>query len=160
MTVSKVETNPADFSDFAALHALLSTAFAYMAARIDPPSSLTRMSVEDLRAKSGVEDLFLIRDNEGPVACLFGSAQAESYYVGKLAVAAPQRGQGLARALIEEAGRRAAAMGLAWLELQTRVELVENHAAFAALGFVETGRTSHPGHARPTSVTMRRPVRS
>ena len=158
MTVSRVETNPADFADFASLHSLLSTAFAFMTARIDPPSSMAALTVDDLRAKAAAEDLFVIREKGLPVACLFGAARADCYYVGKLAVAAPQRGLGFARALLQEAETRARALALPCLELQTRVELVENHAAFAALGFVETGRTAHPGYVRPTSVTMRRPV--
>jgi hypothetical protein len=39
------------------------------------------------------------------------------------------------------------------------VELVENHAAFQALGFAETGRTAHSGFDRPTSITYRKSVR-
>ena len=48
---------------------------------------------------------------------------------------------------------RARALGLPVLELQTRVELTENHAAFRALGFAQTGATAHPGFDRPTSLT-------
>ncbi|RUY90914.1 GNAT family N-acetyltransferase, partial [Mesorhizobium sp. M7A.F.Ca.CA.003.01.2.1] len=36
------------------------------------------------------------------------------------------------------------------------IELTANHAAFARLGFRETGRTAHDGYARPTSITMRK----
>jgi GNAT superfamily N-acetyltransferase len=156
--VSEVETNPAAFSDFGALHALLTEAFAPMAGRIDPPSSLTSMSVEDVVRKAAAEDLFLIRDRERPMACLFAAPRGESYYLGKLAVAQDMRGRGLARGVIEAAGARARSLGLRDLELQTRVELTENHAVFVALGFRETGRTCHPGYARPTSVRFRKPV--
>ena len=52
----------------------------------------------------------------------------------------------------------AVALHLPVLELQTRVELTENHATFRALGFVEVARTAHPGYDRPTSITFRRPV--
>jgi GNAT superfamily N-acetyltransferase len=156
MPVAEVETNPPDFADYAALHALLVACFAPMEGRVDPPSSMGRLTPEGLRRKAAEEDLFLIRAGDVPVACLFGAARPDCYYVGKLAVAAPQRGRGLARALLEAAAHRARALGLAALELQTRVELVENHATFAALGFVEVGRTAHPGFARPTSVTLRR----
>lgn len=158
MTVSKVETNPPDFDDFPALHALLSTAFAYMAGRIDPPSSLTALTLPDLVSKAAVEDLFVIRDAGRPVACLFGTARVDGYYIGKLAVAAARRGHGLARALVEAAADHALALGLPALELQSRVELVENHAAFAAMGFVQVAATSHAGYDRPTSLTFRRPL--
>ncbi|MBF9058639.1 GNAT family N-acetyltransferase [Rhodobacterales bacterium HKCCSP123] len=156
MIVSKVETNPPDFSDFQALHALLSTSFAYMEGRIDPPSSMTRLTIDALKVKAAEEDLFLIRRAGMPVGCLFGTLTPDAYYIGKLAVAAPQRGQGLARALIEAAAARARALGATVLELQSRVELLENHAAFAAMGFVQTAATTHPGHDGPTSLTFRR----
>ena len=119
---------------------------------------MTRLTEEALRVKAAGEDLFVVRDAFGPIACLFGVPQSEGYYVGKLAVAAPQRGRGLARALIETAAGRARALGAPALELQSRVELTENHAAFAAMGFVRVGATSHPGYDRPTSLTYRRPL--
>jgi hypothetical protein len=68
--VSEVETNTGRDGDAATLHALLSASFAGMAERIDPPSSMTRMSVEDVRGKLTEEDLFLIRRGGDPVACL------------------------------------------------------------------------------------------
>nr|WP_109666113.1 GNAT family N-acetyltransferase [Roseicyclus mahoneyensis] len=127
-----------------------------MEGRIDPPSSLTRLSVSGLRQKSRTEDLFVVRNAGGPIACLFGAARPDAYYIGKLAVAAPQRGRGHARALVEAAATRAGALGLSALELQSRIELVENHAAFGAMGFVQTAATAHEGYDRPTSLTFRR----
>ena len=73
-------------------------------------------------------------------------------------MAAGFRGQGLARRLIDVAEARAREMGLPALELQSRVELVENQEAFQAMGFQEVGRTAHPGYDRPTSITYRRAV--
>jgi hypothetical protein len=52
----------------------------------------------------------------------------------------------------------ARSLGRTALELQTRVELTGNQAAFARLGFRETGRTAHEGFDRPTSVTMRKEI--
>ncbi|KPQ18465.1 MAG: Acetyltransferase (GNAT) family [Rhodobacteraceae bacterium HLUCCO18] len=156
--VSEIETNPEAFSDHAALYALLTEAFSPMAGRIDPPSSLTSMSLEDIARKAETEDLFLMRAAHRPVACLFAEPRGTTYSLGKLAVARDMRGRGLARTLIEAAGLRARGLGLRELELQTRVELTENHAAFAALGFVEAGRTCHPGYARATSITFRKPL--
>ena len=45
-----------------------------------------------------------------------------------------------------------------FLELQTRIELTENHATFGALGFKKIAETAHPGYSRPTSITMRKLV--
>ena len=81
-------------------------------------------------------------------------------YVGKLAVSATARGRGFARRLLDLAEARAHALKLEWLELQTRIELIENHATFAAMGFHQIGATAHPGYDHPTSLTFRRPVSS
>jgi ribosomal protein S18 acetylase RimI-like enzyme len=91
-----------------------------------------------------------------PVACVFLTVKPQALYLGKLAVAATHRRQGLARALLALAETRARALRLPALELQTRVELTENHATFRALGFEEVTRTAHPGYPRPTSITFRR----
>jgi GNAT superfamily N-acetyltransferase len=90
------------------------------------------------------------------VACVMLTVKDEALYIGKLAVAEGSRGRGLARRLIAVAETRARDLGLGWLELQVRVELVDNQRAFAALGFVETERTTHPGYGWAMSVTMRR----
>ncbi len=157
--VSELETNPDDL-DLPALHLLLQQAFAYMADRIDPPSSLTRMTLDDIAAKVRSEDLYLFRDGSRLVACLFGTAKSDVYYVGKLAVADSHRGQGLAKALIEAAAAHATSKGHLALELESRVELIENHAVFVAMGFERTGETAHPGYTRATSYTFRRPLPS
>ena len=135
--------------------ALLRQAFAYMDGRIDPPSSLRDLTPEALTRQARVGELWIIG---APVACVFLTPKPGALYVGKLAVAESHRGQGLARRLIDRAETRAREMGLPELELQTRVELVENQATFVAMGFREVGRTAHEGFARPTSITYRRAV--
>lgn len=137
-----------------ALLALIRAAFAGMEGRIDPPSSMHRLTMAKIDRQAQEGEVWAI--GTPPVACLFLTAKGDALYLGKLAVDAGHRGRGLARALVALAETRARARGLAALELQVRVELVENHRTFAALGFAETGRTAHPGHARPTSITMRK----
>lgn len=154
----KVLVAPPAFDDWAGLVALLRESFAYMDARIDPPSSLTRMSVEDFRAKAADETLIVAMDGDRLLGCAFAALRDDCVYVGKVAVAAAARGRGVARALFEAAEDVARAHGRAWLELQTRIELVENHATFAGLGFVKTAETAHPGYTRPTAITMRKAV--
>lgn len=140
--------------DVPATLALIRAEFAYMDGRIDPPSSMHRLTAEDILRQNETGEVWLI--GSPPLACLLLTPQPDSLYLGKLAVAAGARGTGLARRLIALAEARARALGLAALELQTRVELTENHATFRALGFRETGRTAHKGYARPTSVTFRK----
>ena len=135
--------------------ALLRQAFAYMDGRIDPPSSLRDLTPEALTRQARVGELWIIG---APVACVFLTPKPGALYVGKLAVAESHRGQGLARRLIDLAEARARERGLPALELQTRVELVENQAAFLAMGFREVERTAHEGYERPTSITYRRAV--
>jgi GNAT superfamily N-acetyltransferase len=93
-----------------------------------------------------------------PLACMVLTPMPARLYIGKLAVAAGHRRKGLARQLLDHAADRAKALGLPLLEMQSRVELTGNHAAFAAMGFVRTGTTAHPGYDRPTSVTFQRPL--
>lgn len=57
--------------------------------------------------------------------------------------------------MIALAEARARARKLRALELQTRIELVENHHTFAALGFAKVAETCHPGFERTTSMTFR-----
>ena len=139
--------------------ALLREAFAFMEGRIDPPSSLRDLTAEVLSAQALAGEIWIIDGADaGIAACIVLTPKPEGLYLGKLAVAGAHRGQGLARRLVDVAEARAREMGLAALELQTRVELVENQAAFRAMGFVEVGRTAHAGYERPTSITYRRLV--
>jgi GNAT superfamily N-acetyltransferase len=156
MTDIDVAPVSADFSDWNALHDLLSRAFAGMEGRIDPPSSLNRMTPDDLREKAGGGHLVLARAGGELVGCAFGSNDGDALYLSKLAVAPGWQRRGILRRMIglmeDEARRR----GLRALSLETRVELTENHATFRALGFGKTQETAHPGYRRPTSFTFRK----
>lgn len=149
---------PSDFDDWPALLALLQSSFASMDGRIDPPSSLQRMGVDELRAKAAQEQLVVARAGDALLGCVFAARRDDCVHVGKLAVAPHARGRGIARRMIALVESMARAHGLAEVELQTRVELVENHATFAALGFRRVAETSHPGYDRPTSITMRKRI--
>lgn len=138
-----------------AILALLHDCFAYMEGRIDPPSSLRDLTPQALSRQAETGEIWIMG---APVACMFLTPRPGALYVGKLAVAASHRGHGLAWRLIDHAEVRAKALGRPALELQTRVELTENQAAFRAMGFVETGRTAHEGYLQPTSITYRRAV--
>ena len=142
----------ADPFDWEAALALIRRAFAGMEGRSDPPSSIHHFTAADLQ--SG--EFWCI--GAPPVACLLMTPKPASLYLGKLSVEPGHTRQGLARRLISTAETRARALGLPMLELQTRVELTENHATFQALGFQEIARTAHAGHDRPTSITFIKPL--
>ncbi len=134
--------------------ALLRRCFAYMEGRIDPPSSLHALTVDGIAKTCAESEVWTI--GTPPDACVFLTEKPGRLYLGKLAVDPSVRGQGRARALIELAEARAKARGLPMLELQTRIELVENHAAFQRLGFVKTAEDAHPGYDRPTGIVMQK----
>lgn len=50
------------------------------------------------------------------------------------------------------------AFALPALELETRVELTENHHVFSRLGFTIVGAGSHEGYDRPTDFLLRKPI--
>ncbi|HUL66684.1 MAG TPA: GNAT family N-acetyltransferase [Burkholderiaceae bacterium] len=154
----QVATAPQDFSDWESLLELLRTSFAYMDSRIDPPSSLQKMGIDELRSKAQQENLILATDGSELIGCAFAAVRNDCVYIGKIAVAERARGRGVARQLIAAAESIATTAGRQALELQTRVELVENHKTFAALGFEKVTETAHPGYTRPTSITMRKAI--
>lgn len=142
--------------DAEAVLTLIRDAFAYMEGRIDPPSSLARLDVNGVLQQSKTGEVWLLGDR--PDGVMFLTPKLHALYLGKLAVHRDRRGQGYAGLLVEHAMARAAVLGLGAVELQTRVELVENHAAFEAMGFRKSGESSHTGYDRITTVNYRRDV--
>ncbi|MGR3679400.1 MAG: GNAT family N-acetyltransferase [Paracoccaceae bacterium] len=138
---------------------LLRASFAYMDGRINPPSSIHRLTVGSMQAhrRSGGE---IWTVGKPVVACMFLTPKPERLYLGKLAVAPEARGRGLGRLLVTHAEGRAREMGFSVLELETRIELTENHVLFSRLGFVVTGTERHQGFDHATDVVMRKPLSS
>ncbi len=133
---------------------LIRQSFAYMDGRVDPPSSMHRLDLAAVNRQAETGEVWAIGD---PVqACVFLTPQDGHLYLGKLAVDEGARGQGLARRLFELAEYRARALGLPEIILQSRVELTDNHAVFAAVGYEKVGETAHAGYDRPTSFTFRK----
>lgn len=140
--------------DWASVLRLIQAEFAYMDGLVDPPSSMLALTSTAIARQAVTGEVWVA--GTPTIACVFLTPQADALHISKLAVALDHRGQGLARALLDKAADRARVLHLPALTLQTRVELVENHAAFAALGFVETGRSAHSGFHRPTTVNFRK----
>ncbi|HHB81279.1 MAG TPA: GNAT family N-acetyltransferase [Aliiroseovarius sp.] len=127
-----------------------------MQGRIDPPSSAGRLDAGAIRAQAETGEVWAI--GAPPVGCVFLTPQAGGLYLGKLAVDPSQRRGGLGRRLLAQAETRARALGLARLDLKTRVELVENHAFFTAAGFRQVASQAHPGYARVTTLVFSKEV--
>ncbi|QIE54730.1 GNAT family N-acetyltransferase [Pikeienuella piscinae] len=140
--------------DWTTIHRFVLKAFQHMDGRIDPPSSIHRWTPGLFAAEAGAGAAFLAFADGRLIGCLFARPERNALYLGKVAVAAEWRGHGLARALVGAAEAEARARGMNALVLQTRIELRETHAAFAALGFARIAMTRHPGFDRPTSIIM------
>ncbi|MFN3825079.1 MAG: GNAT family N-acetyltransferase [Pseudorhodobacter sp.] len=136
--------------DWPALLGLIQRAFAAMEGRVDPPSSMYRLTAADLEHHSG--EIWVI--GSPAIACVLLTIHDDALHIGKLSVDPARHRQGHAKTLIRLAETRARALGLPRLELQSRVELVENHAIFFALGFQQTETTAHPGYDHPTSLVF------
>nr|WP_166418377.1 GNAT family N-acetyltransferase [Cochlodiniinecator piscidefendens] len=132
----------------------MQVSFAYMDGRIDPPSSIHRLTLNDLKEKC--ETAYVWSIGHPCEACVVITPIKDGLYIGKLAVAEQSRGKGHARHLINAATGLGIQLGLRYLELETRVELSENHAVFEKMDFHKTDKTAHDGYTRPTSITMRR----
>lgn len=141
---------PVNPYDWDALFALIKRAFAGMEGRIDPPSSLDRMTAQELANQVG--EVWVI--GRPARACMVLTPKPNALHLGRLAVDPMWQRKGYAHVLIDLAEERARALGLPALELQSRIELVENHAIFFALGFKQTRSTSHPGFEGPTSLVF------
>ena len=147
-----------DFSDWERVRQLILDAFAYMGPRIDPPSSALRLTPKSIQASAESGALLLAYSAGDLVGCLFLHQKNDALYISKLAVSPTLQRAGIGRKLVEAARGEARLRGIGMLELETRIELTENHAAFARMGFIKTAETSHEGFDRTTSIIMRAPV--
>lgn len=135
---------------------LLQVSFAYMQSRVNPQSSMRNLSVETIKDQCVSGEVWAI--GKAPYACIFLKEKHDCLYLGKLAVNPEARGHGYARRLVELAEERAISKGLPALELETRIELLENHATFQRLGFIKISEGAHDGFDRPTYIIMRKVI--
>lgn len=142
----------------AALLGLILRAFAYMDGVIDPPSSAHRLTVDSLRQKVAEETGLAAFDGDRLVGCAFLRAEPGGFYLGKVAVDPQAQARGIGRALLAAAEGVARAHGARHLRLETRVELLRNHATFAAWGFRKSGESRHAGFDRTTTIEMVKPL--
>ena len=142
------------FDDWQALLSLLQEAFAYMEARIDPPSSLRLLNTETIIDKAKQETLLLAWEDSRLVGCCFLKNLDEKIYLGKLAIDPQKQKSGVGKLLVDFAKTVAESRDKRIIELQSRVELTEVHEFFRRHGFHQTGTIAHKGYDRPTSITM------
>ena len=136
---------------------LIKSSFAFMTGLIDPPSSVERLTLKKLKRMAETGHVLVI--GKPVIACVVVTPLSHALYLGKIAVDPSMRGQGVVRALIEECDALAKDLGKNCLELQVRIELVQNEKVFTKLGFVKVSDDCHPGYDRVTEITMQKPLR-
>lgn len=144
-----------DFDRWQELLALIMSSFAYMDGVIDPPSSAHRLTLDNLSEKARAEIAFVAVDEGELLGCLFCRPEPPAcLYVGKLCVSSQAQGKGIGKMLLQRSEALARELALPALRLETRIELIGNHARFAAWGFVKTAENAHAGYDRTTSIEM------
>ena len=116
-----------DFTAWDEVLTLLHEAFAYQAPLIDPPSSLHTLDARSLAEKAAQEQLIIALSPAEIIGCVFAKLLPDRVYVGKMAVSPDAQGQGLGRQLLFAVEDFSREQNRQLLELQTRVELVDNH---------------------------------
>jgi GNAT superfamily N-acetyltransferase len=149
-----IEELDAGFHCWGRLLEVLRAAFAQQEGRIDPPSSVYALDERLLSSKAAEERVFVAKDEGLLVGCIFARDTGRSIYLGKLAVLPHLRGRGVGRLLVQAVEDYARRSGRIVLELETRIELIENHRIFESYGFRKVEEKAHPGYARPTSISM------
>jgi GNAT superfamily N-acetyltransferase len=145
--------------DAAAVLPVIHAAFAAQPVPTDPPSAALRETAESIARQIATGGGFGIMADAGWIAVvLWAEEGADALHLGRLAVLPAARGQGHARALVAAVEAEARRRGRRRVTLGVRLVLADNRRFFAACGYVETGRTTHPGHAAATSATMEKLV--
>jgi len=142
--------------DAAAVADLVRLAFSAQPRPTNPPSSALKETaatiIEHLTRGGGA-----VLESGGVIAGLVLWNEDEgAFYISRLSVHPERRGQGMARALMEEAEREARRQGFSRMTLGVRLELEENRRFFRSCGFMDASLRSHEGFSEPTWVLMER----
>ena len=146
---------------------ILKSAFAVQDGIVDPPSSVTRMTVEGvirdaesgdlLTAETVTKEMVAGDESEGTiVGCLFTRIEEDAngplLYAYHLAVDPSYQGQGIGHRLFDTVATLAEARRIKRVQIMSRIELTELHAFFTGMGFSQVGTFTHDGFDRPTSL--------
>jgi len=145
----------AEKSDAAGVLAVVLAAFGQYRGRLVPESSAFGETVETVRGTIEAGGAVIAEAADGRmVGAVLFEPEGDALYLGRLAVLPELRGQGVAARLVEAVEAQARARRCPAVTLGVRLALSDNIRLFTRLGYVETGRTAHPGFAEPTSMDM------
>ncbi len=139
-------------ADAAATAALIRTSFAGQA--VDPPASAARETAASIAAALAEGGGFGVERDGALLGVVLWQPDQGGMYLGRLAVAATARGQGLAPRLLAAVEAEARRRGLPRVHLKVRLPLLGNRRLFRRCGFVETTLHAHEGHDQPTYCVM------
>lgn len=146
---------------------ILKSAFAVQDGIVDPPSSVTRLTVEGvirdaesgdlLTAETVTREMQTGEASEGTiVGCLFTRVEEDAngpfLYAYHLAVDPSYQGQGIGHRLFDTVATLAEARRLNRVQVMSRIELKDLHAFFTGMGFRQIGTFTHDGFDHPTSL--------
>ena len=94
--------------------------------------------------------------DDTPVGCVLARPKGRHLYFGRLSVVPSLRRKGVAAALVQAVQTQALNAGLDRIDCSVRIALEANQRFFLGLGFVEVGRTAHPGFNEHTSIDYRK----
>ncbi len=133
--------------------------FGHYEGNLVPPSAALKETVDSIGRRLAGGAVFLAEDAGGRViGAVCADRKGDAMYLGRLAVRPECQGRGVGAALVAAVERFAAEAGADRITIGVRLALADNIRMFQKLGFVETGRTAHPGFSEPTSMDLAKPV--
>ncbi len=139
--------------------ALIRSAFAEQGVATTPPSSALRETAEIVAGKLAAGGGMGAWAGGELAALVLWAPEPDALYLGRLAVAPPFRGRGLAARLVGHGEAEALRRGLPKTRVHARLQLPLNLALFQRLGYVEVERRAHAGMDRPTISVMEKVLR-
>lgn len=142
---------------------VLRAAFAVQDGVIDPPSSVTRLTVQGVIDDAAAGELLTAETPDGDIlGCLFTKIEEDQngpfLYAYHLAVDPSQQGKGIGHRLFDTAATLAKGRGIDRVQVMSRVELRDVHAFFTGMGFEQTASFTHEGFDRPTSLRFEKKI--
>jgi len=137
---------------------IIHAAYAEYAGRLDPPSGAHRETVASVAAKLARGGIALAEIDGVAVGSVIYRPQAESMYLGRLAVLPAWRRRGVGRLLMAYVEEQARAAGLPRVELGVRVALPQNATYYQRLGYTVLYAGCHEGYDRTTYLQLAKDV--
>jgi ribosomal protein S18 acetylase RimI-like enzyme len=142
--------------DAADIADLVRLAFSAQPRPTNPPSSALKETAATITDHLGRGGGAVLESGRVIAGVVLWNEEDGALYISRLSVHPERRGQGMARALMDEAEREARRQGFSRMTLGVRLELEENRRFFRSCGFVDASWRSHEGFSEPTWVLMER----